>query len=228
MLRVEPGAGRDSGQFRQVQARLRGYPPARTMEEIARSGQRNPNQGGGQQYPNDPNYPNEQQGGVYARGERVAYPSTRYQTQRTNLFSVAIPSNWRQLGDQSSVSYAPEGAYGAQGITHGVIFSVAQSNYADLQRASQEVVQGLTQGDNNYLRQQSGFTRTTVDGRPALATTLVGRSPLTGRNERVTLVTTTLGNGQVFYMAAVSPQNEYTTYQRAFNDILRSLQLNGR
>jgi hypothetical protein len=228
MLRVEPGAGRDSGQFQQVQARLRGYPRARTMEEIARSGQRYPNQGGGQQYPNDPNYPNEQQGGVYARGERVAYPSTRYQTQRTNLFSVAIPSNWRQLGDQSSVSYAPEGAYGAQGITHGVLFSMAQSNYTDLQRASQEIVQGLTQGENNYLRQQSGFTRTTVDGRAALATTLVGRSPLTGRNERVTLVTTTLGNGQVFYMAAVSPQNEYATYQRAFNDILRSLQLNTR
>jgi Zn-dependent protease with chaperone function len=224
MLRVEQGAGDDSAQFRQIQARLRGYPRARTMEEIARSGQRYPNQGG--QYPND-NYPNDQ-GGVYARGERVAYPSTRYQTQRTDLFSVAIPSNWRSLGgDQTSVSYAPEGAYGSQGITHGVMFSVAQSNYNDLQRASQEVVQGLMQS-NNYLRQQSGFSRTTVDGRAALATTLVGRSPITGQNERVTIVTTTLGNGQVFYMAAVSPTNEYATYQRAFNDILRSLQLNSR
>jgi hypothetical protein len=47
-------------------------------------------------------------------------------------------------------------------------------------------------------------------------------------NERVTIVTTTLGNGQVFYMAAVSPANQYATYQRAFNDILRSLQLNTR
>jgi Zn-dependent protease with chaperone function len=226
MLHVE-GNRSDSAEFRQIQSRLRGYPRARSMEEIARSGQRYPNQGGGQQYPND-NYPNDQ-GGVYARGERVAYPSTRYQTQRTNLFSVAIPSNWRQLGgDQSSVSYAPEGAYGSQGITHGVIFTVAQSRYNDLQGASQEVVQSLLQGDNNYLRQAGGFQRTTVDGRASLATTLVGRSPLTGRDERVTLVTTALGNGQVFYMAAVSPQSEYTTYQRAFNDILRSLQLNGR
>ncbi|MBV8859746.1 MAG: M48 family metalloprotease [Acidobacteria bacterium] len=227
MLRVEPGSGNDSAQFRQIQSRLRGYPRARSMEEIARSGQRYPNQGGGQQYPNDGNYPNDQ-GGVYARGERVAYPSTRYQTQRTSLFSVAVPSNWRSLGgDQASVSYAPEGAYGAQGITHGVMFSVAQSNYSDLQRASQEVVQGLTQS-NNYLRQTGGFQRTTVDGRAALATTLTGRSPITGQSERVTVVTTTLGNGQVFYMAAVSPQTEYTTYQRAFNDILRSLQLNSR
>ncbi len=223
MLRVEGGRS-DTAEFRQIQSRLRGYPRARTMEEIARAGQRYPNQGGqntGGSYPND-------NGGVYARGERVAYPSTRYQTQRTSLFSVAVPSNWRSLGgDQSSVSYAPEGAYGQQGITHGVMFSVAQSNYGDLQRASQEVVQGLTQS-NNYLRQTGGFTRTTVDGRAGLATTLVGRSPITGQNERVTIVTTTLGNGQVLYMAAVSPQNEYATYQRAFNDILRSLQLNGR
>jgi hypothetical protein len=224
MLRVEGGRG-DSAEFRQVQARLRGYPRARSMEEIARSGQRYPNQGGGQQYPDQgQQYPD--QGGVYARGERVAYPSTRYQTQSNNLFSVAVPSNWRQLGgDQSSVSYAPEGAYGSQGITHGVIFSAAQSQYNDLQSASQEVVQGLMQS-NNYLRQQSGFTRTTLGGRAALATTLVGQSPITGTRERVTIVTTALGNGQVFYMAAVSPQNEYGTYQRAFNEIMRSLRLN--
>ncbi|HEX8283752.1 MAG TPA: M48 family metallopeptidase [Pyrinomonadaceae bacterium] len=227
MLRVEGGRS-DTAEFRNVQSRLRGYPRARTMEEIARSGQRYPNQGGGQQYPDQQQGQYPDQGGVYARGERVAYPSTRYQTQRTNLFSVAVPSNWRQLGgDQTSVSYAPEGAYGSQGITHGVMFSVAQSNYTDLQRAAQEVVQGLTQS-NNYLRQQSGFTRATLDGRAALATTLVGQSPITGARERVTIVMTTLGNGQVFYMAAVSPQNEYATYQRAFTDIMRSLQLGGR
>jgi hypothetical protein len=225
MLRVEGGRN-DTAQFRSIQERLRGYPRARTMQEIANSGQRYPNQGGGQQYP-DQNYPNDQ-GGVYARGERVAYPSTRYQQQRTNLFNVSVPSNWRQLsGDQTSVSYAPEGAYGSQGITHGVMFSVGQTNYSDLQRASQEVVQGLTQS-NNYLRQSTNFQRTTLGGRNALTATLTGRSPITGQNERVTIVTTTLGNGQVFYMAAVSPQNEYGTYQQAFNNILRSLQLNTR
>jgi beta-barrel assembly-enhancing protease len=232
MLRVSPGAGRsDTAEFRSVKERLRGYPRARTMQEIANSGQRYPNQGGqypDQRYPNDNNrYPSGNDD--YARGERVAFPSTRYQTQRTSLFSVAVPSNWQQVGgDQSSVSYAPSGAYGSQGITHGVMFSVAQSQYNDLQNASRDVVNSLVQGDNNYLRQAAGFQRTTLGGRNALAATLTGRSPLTGRNERVTVVTTQLGNGQVFYMAAVSPQDEYPNYQRAFNDILRSLQLNTR
>lgn len=230
MLRVNPNAAtRDTREFLAVKERLRGYPPARTMEEIARSGQQYPNQGG--QYPDQSRqYPDRRNPNDYgtARGERVAYPSTNYVTQRTNLFSVAIPSNWQGLGgDQTSVSYAPEGGYGSQGITHGVMFSVAQSNYNDLQSAAQEIVQGLLQS-NNYLRQANGYQRTTVDGRDALATTLVGRSPITGRDERVTVVTTPLGNGQVFYMAAVSPQTEYATYQRTFNDILRSLRLNSR
>ena len=108
------------------------------------------------------------------------------------------------------------------------MFGVGQSQYNDLQNAAREVVNSLIQGENSYLRQAGGFTRTTIDGRSALATTLTGRSPLTNRAERVTIVTTTLGNGQVFYMAAVSPQDEYPNYQRAFNDILRSLQLNTR
>jgi hypothetical protein len=228
MLRVEPGAGRDNGAVpfhSGATARL----PARAHDggdcalgpALPESGRRR------QQYPNDGNYPNDN--GVYARGERVAYPSTRYQTQRTNLFSVAVPSNWRQIGgDQSSVSYAPEGAYGSQGITHGVMFGVAQSQSNDLQSASRDVVNSLVQGENSYLRQATNFQRSTLGGRQALATTLTGRSPLTGRNERVTIVTTQFGNGQVFYMAAVSPQDEYSSYQRAFNDILRSLQLNTR
>jgi Zn-dependent protease with chaperone function len=228
MLRVNPDASRDNRPFLAVKEHLMGYGRAPSMSEIARSGQRYPNQNypnRGNQYP-DQRYPNET--GGYANGERVAYPSTNYVTQRTSLFSVAIPSNWQNLGgDQSGVSYAPQGAYGSQGITHGVMFSVVESNYNDLQSATQEVVQGLLQS-NNYLRQAGGYQRTSVDGRDALATTLVGRSPITGRDERVTIVVTPLGGGQVFYMAAVSPQSEYSYYQRTFNDILRSLRLNSR
>src|SRR5437763_9048666 len=129
--------------------------------------------------------------------------------------------------DQRTLYNAPQGSYGSKVITNGVMYSLAQSNYNDLQSAAQEVVQGLLQS-NNYLRQATGYQRTTVDGRAALATTLTGRSPITGRDERVTVVATTLGGGQVFYMAAVSPQTEYATYQRTFSDILRSLRLNSR
>ena len=226
MLRVNP-ANSDTRAFRDIQARLRGYPRARTMEEIARSGQRYPNQGGN--YPSDTRNPNDNRyPDDYARGERVAYPSTSYRTYNTSLFRVALPSNWQQYGGQDgSVTYAPQGAYGSQGFTHGVMFGAAQTqNSRNLQNAAREVVNGLLQGGNSYLRQTGGFTRTTVDGRSGLATTLYGRSPLTGRDERVTIVVTQLSNGAVFYMAAVAPEAEYTTYRRAFDQAIRSLQLN--
>jgi Zn-dependent protease with chaperone function len=232
-LRIAPGEGRDTRDFQMVQARLRGSGSALTAAEIARNQRNNPN---GNQYPNDSRYPNQsdsrypQQNDTYARGDRIANPSTSYQTTSTNLFSVSIPSNWRALGgDSNSVSYAPEGAYGSQGISHGVMFNVDREQYTDLQRASQQLVNDLMQAPgNNYLRQADNFRRTTIDGRQALAVTLAGRSPITGRNEQVTLVTTMLRSGDLFYMAQVAPQNEYRNYEEAFRAVWNSLRINDR
>ena len=220
LLRVNPNsATQDSRAFRDVQARLSGQPRARTMEEIARSNQRYPNQGGGS-YPNT-NYPS---------GGRVAYPSGRYRTVGdNNLFRASVPDNWQQLGSGgASVTYAPQGAYSQQGeITHGVMFGTDREQSTDLRQASQQYIGDLLQV-NTYLRQQSGWQRATMGGRNALATTLAGRSPLTGRNEVVTVVTTMLGSGDIFYMVAVAPQDEYGSYQRTFQQILSSVQLNDR
>lgn len=219
LLRVNPNSGRqDTAAFRSVQQRLRGFPRARTMEEIARSGQRYPSQG-------DNRYP--QQNDTYARGARVSYPSTSYRNASNNLFQVAVPSNWRELGGEgNTVTYAPEGAYGSQGITHGVMFGMDRPQRNNLQQATQEYLSGLLQV-NTYLR-QSGSRRTTVDGRAAIATTLVGRSPVTGQSETVTIVTTLLRSGDLFYMAAVAPRNEQANYQQSFNNILRTLRINDR
>jgi hypothetical protein len=180
------------------------------MAEISQGGRRYPNQG---------------DNGGYARGERVAYPSTSYRQERNNLFSVAIPSNWVALGgDSNSVTYAPEGAYGSQGITHGVILGAGGQRYNNLETASRDVVNTLLQ-NNSYLRQNGNWRRASVDGRDALVTTLSGRSPITGDTETVTILTTQLRDGQVFYMAGVAPSREYGTYQRSFNDIAGSLRL---
>src|SRR5262244_639605 len=54
LLRV-PHPIRDTGEFSRIQARLRGYAPAQSSAEIARSGQRYPSEGD-QNYP-DNNYP---------------------------------------------------------------------------------------------------------------------------------------------------------------------------
>ena len=225
MLRVS-GANRDSREFSQVQARLRGYPRARSMEEIARSGQRNPQQD--TRYPDDNRYPDGRDN-RYPSGERVAFPSARLRAYNGNFFRLGVPENWRELGgSQSSVTFAPDGAYSQQGeFTHGMMVGVAPAQSRDLRGASDEFLRGLLQGGNSYLRPQSrGYQRASIGGRSALAMPLTGRSPLTGQNEYVVVYTTQLRDGNVFYLVTVAPQSDYNSFERAFRSVLSSVQLN--
>jgi Zn-dependent protease with chaperone function len=228
-FRVSPGVGRDTREFQMEQARLRGSGRSYTAAEIAR------NQQNGGQYPNNPNdnrYPNgnqyPSQNDTYARGTRVAYPSSSYQQVGNNLFRASVPSNWRALGgNNNSMTYAPEGAYGSQGIIYGVMFGTDREQYTDLQRASQQYISDLLQAQGNeYLRQQSGFVRSPVAGRDSLHTTLSGRSPITGRVENVFIITLMMRSGDIFYIAAVAPSDEWNTYRPTFDSIFRSVQLN--
>lgn len=222
LLRVSPDrTGGDARAFSEAQARLRRMPRARTMEEIARSGQRYPS-GGGR---NDRN----PRGG----GGRVESPSTQYRTvSGGNLFRVQIPNNWREFsGDQNSITYAPEGAYNeAQGrgdFTHAVIIGVTNAQSNDLYEASSSYVNALLQNNPGYRAQSRNFTRGTIDRQNALAMNIAGQSSVTGRTEIVTVYTTQLRDGNLFYMMTVVPQGEQRNYAGVFQNILRSLQLNG-
>jgi len=217
MLRVNAGL-RDTRDFARIKERLRGYPPAPTMAEIQRSGQR---------YPvgeNTGNYPNNPPTG------RVEYPSSRY--QNVSIFNggvqVSIPSNWQQVSEGNSVWFVPEGGYGSyngQGVfTHGVNFGVSQTSNRNLQSATDELINGLAQGNNN-MRMSGGYQRTTMSGRTALYATLRNVNEATGRPENVRLITTQLRNGQLFYMVAVAPQSE-RNFDNAFETVLRSLRIN--
>jgi Zn-dependent protease with chaperone function len=213
----------DDRQFYAIKERLRGYPRAQTMAEIQRNGRRYPNQGGG--YPNgdrtgDPNTP---QGGV-------EYPSSRYRSYNQGVFSVSVPDNWRQVSEQGSVWFAPQGAYGSAAngqsvFTHGVSFGTVQTRSRNLQQATNEFINGLQQSSGN-LKARTGYQRMDVDGRNGLLLTLGNVNEATGRSEVVNVVTTQLRNGELFYMIAVSPDTDYSTYQNVFLNILHTVQFN--
>ncbi|MGH9931683.1 MAG: M48 family metalloprotease [Pyrinomonadaceae bacterium] len=217
LLRVDNPV-RETRDFSRVQSRLRGMGRAPSMEEIAKSGNRNPNGENTGNYPNNP-----PQG-------RVEYPSTRYQNYSTlgGLLRVSVPSNWRQLSESNSVWFSPEGAYGQYQnqvvYTHGVNFGLGQTQSSNLQQATTEFLNGLTRGNAN-LRQRSGLVRTTVTGRSGLSTTLTNVNEATGQAEAITVITTQLRDGRLFYMIAVAPENESASYQTAFRNVLRSLQI---
>ena len=216
-LRVSESS-RDSREFLRIQSRLRGMGRAPSMQEIAQSGNRYPNGDRSGNYPTS------------APRGRVEYPSTRYQTYSTlgGVIRVSVPNNWRQLSESNSVWFSPEGAYGQYQnqviYTHGVNFGLAQTQSRGLQQATQEFLNTMTQGSN--LRQRGSLVRTTVAGRTGLTTSLSNTNEATGLPESVTLITTQLRNGQILYMFAVAPENESASYQAAFRNVLRSLQIN--
>jgi hypothetical protein len=202
-------------EFGSIQARLRGMGNAPSSSEVARNGQRNPQSN----YPSNSNI-----------NSRVAYPSGRFRTYTEgNLFRISVPDNWRELQDSNanSVTFAPDGAYDSQGqFTHGILAGLAQTQSGNLQQATQDYINSLAQG-NQRLRQQGGFQRGSISGRDAIAVSFSNTNEVTGRPETVSVYTTMLSNGYLFYVVAVAPQNDYRNYQGTFQQVLRSIQLNG-
>ncbi|MBI4454990.1 MAG: M48 family metalloprotease [Acidobacteria bacterium] len=209
---------RNTRDFDGIQARLRGMAPARSTEEIMRSGQRSPQDRRGGRYP--------QAGRI---DKRVEYPSSRYQTYTEgNLFRVSVPENWRELPGNNSVTFAPEGAYGqmeGQDIfTHGVEIGETRNETHTLKEATDEFINALTQGNRN-LRRESGYDRSSIAGRSAFATTFSNLSEVDGQSEIVTVYTTLLRNGNFFYIIAVAPEDEYGAYRRTFDKVVRSIRI---
>jgi hypothetical protein len=217
LLRVSENPAQDTAEFNRVKSRLRGMGRASSMEEIAR--------GGGQRYPQDNRggrYPD--QGRV---GGQVPNPSSRYRTYTAgNLFRVSVPDNWRELPASDSVWFAPDGAYGQNVYTHGVNLGIARTQSNNLQQATSQFINGLAQESRN-MRQQTDYMRGDINGREALGMTLTNVNEATGLTEIVIVYTTMLRNGNMFYMIALAPQSDYNNYEGVFQNVLRSIQLNG-
>jgi len=207
LVQVSANPIRDTQQFQRVKERLRSMSRAPSSDELSRQNPNNTNTGSNAGY------------------GRVAYPSSRYRSYRSgDFFSMSYPENWR-VSENNSVTFAPDGAIGNRGITHGVMIEIARTRSRNLRQASDEYISALLQG-NSYLRQQSNYTSGYIDNREALAMVLAGTSDVTGRAEIVTVYTTMLSNGELFSFISVSPQTESSRYSGAFQTMIRSIRLN--
>jgi beta-barrel assembly-enhancing protease len=80
---------------------------------------------------------------------------------------------------------------------------------------------------NSYLRAQDGQARREqIDGAPSYSVVLSGRSPVTGQDERVTVVTRGLSDGHVLYALCIVPGRGYDSMARTFTHMLRTLNVN--
>ena len=212
-LRVEGGT-RDSGAFQSAQARLRQMSPAPTTEEATKNAGRTSGS------PGSPN-------GGRITGN-VEKPSSRYTSYTEgNLFRISVPSNWRELPGNNSVTFAPEGGYGTVNqqsvFTHGAEAGLTRNETHDVQTATDELLQSLAQS-NPRMSRNSGSERGTVGGRTGLRTLLSNQNEVTGRTERIVLFTTLLNDGTLFYLIGVAPDNEFNTYNQVFSRVVSSIQ----
>jgi len=235
------GRSREVGGFSEVHSMLARMPKAPSMADLAR---RQPPAGGARTRPRD--------GGAPAT-INVQPPSSNLNAYRqpNGIYEIAYPDNWRAYpsNDNLGVTFVPEGgASEAEGQAQ-IIYGAMVNHYrpidpgsdrsgrnlrgsgsgrqgASLSEATNDLVNSITQS-NPYLRVVSGSVRESrLAGRNGLAVTLAGRSPIYGRDERVTLFTRAMDDGDIFYFLFISPNDEYRDYSRTFERMLRSLRIN--
>ena len=162
---------------------------------------------------------------------RVERPDDRFTTYTEgDLFRVSVPSNWREVQDTNSVTFAPEGAVGSYNgqsvFTHGMEFGVARNESHDLQTATEELVDSLASG-NPGLKRSSGYERVNVADRRGLRALLTNRSEATGQDETIEVFTTQLQDGTLLYAIGVAPQNEFRDYRGVFDRVISSIRVEG-
>jgi hypothetical protein len=107
-------------------------------------------------------------------------------------------------------------------FTHGAIVGVVDVSVNDLQKASDQYISGILQG-NRYLKAEGRYQNKRLGGRDALRLRLSGTSNVTKRKEIADMYTTMLNNKQLFYIVQVVPGSAQGQYTKAFNNMVQSL-----
>lgn len=197
--------------FRWVQSRLKSMPQTKTLAEFEKDAE-GKKPGGGTAG-----------GGSYS--SRVEPPSTSTREIRNgSWFYATVPRNWKDRSSGDTLELAPEGAYGDEGITHGMMFGIHRARSSGLYYSTDEYLKEMLRA-NPYLRRTSSFQRTTVSRQAAYMITFEGVSPITRRNELVTVYTTELRDRDVLYLVTVVPESERFSYNNAFRSVVNSVRL---
>ena len=186
-------------------------PPAKTMAELAKA------KGGGAAAST-----------VGTPGQSVPAPSVEYRTlSGGKVFQASVPSNWSTLSSDTAIKAVPQNGYGdLKGetvFTHGVEFGVTKAASRDLREATNAWLKAVAQGNPN-VKLVAAQEAVQISQRQGLATPLLNPSPL-GGTERITVYTTFLASGNLFYYLTVVPEKEAAGYQDTFRRVGPSIRL---
>ncbi len=162
------------------------------------------------------------QAGQTQPGRPSEMPSRNLTAYRHPEFVIGYPDNWKVYESGSQVAFAPVGGASQQGMSHGVMINLTEVDdpQDNLEQVTDQLVRRILQ--QNPGMRETGHQRARVGGRAAIATQLVGNSPLKGERETDTLITVRLPDG-LFYAIFVVPESDSRNYQSSFQQILDSL-----
>ena len=218
-----------------VQSSLRRLPSAPTTAQVASAGSTSSTP------------PVADEGGIV-----VEPASTTYRNFRgpRGSFEIQLPDNWSSHSAQNGygATFAPRGgivdAAGRRLLVSGVVVNhyvpfdgVVGAGYHDprgslygsgeLEEATSDLVHQL-ESSNPHLERVGPASRGSLSGQPSLTVELDGRSPNTGLDERVVVVTRELSDRHVVYMLLVAPDRDFDQMEPAFRRMIRSLWVNER
>ena len=202
----------DTSRFEPTRARFASLPAPITMAELAKR--------------TEPaaNAPRS----VGTPGQPVPPPSAQYRTFTAGgIMQVSVPDNWTSIPSSNAIKVVPQNGYGdlhGQSVfTHGVELGIAKAASRDLREATNTWLRAIGRSNPDLrLTADQQFVR--LAQRTALATPLTNPSPL-GGGERITLYTTFLADGNLFYYLTVAPEAEASAFQPTFVRIGQSIRL---
>ena len=170
-----------------------------------------------------------------AQAQRPSAPSGRMQDYSNSNLSLRYPDNWKSYGQADAFTLAPEGglvsdAKGNTSVAYGTMMAVFEpqvnsSGQVDLESATTQLIASL-RNSNPDIRISKNSSRIRLSGQPALATTLSNVSPV-GGNETDYLITVLRPEGLVYFVF-VAPEKEFSSYQRAFQEMTNSIRFTKR
>jgi hypothetical protein len=148
-----------------------------------------------------------------------------------SAFSMKYPESWQKgEGKNGGAAFVPPNGAGQSGIAYGAIvehtrFQSAVNDANTLSQATSAIAKQMSE-QNGGLRQVGNMSSMTVNGQPANAIELQGKSPVTDGGsalaERDLLVTVARPDGAVSYMIFVAPEPDYAALKPVFNSMAQS------
>jgi hypothetical protein len=168
-------------------------------------------------------------------------------------FQLSYPENWLAFpsGDELGVTFIPPGGVVETRSQRRLVYGAVINRYRPigdnslwtglqprsfryiggrgvLVEAANDLLDSALQNNPHLDFARGSVRRGSSDGAQAITFMLVGRSPVTGRDERAQLYARELDDGDIVYAIFVAPADEYDDFRLAFERMLRGLKINDR